>query len=194
MLTAYTNLLNRWTGTRPKRRLRQKEAIALVVSTFLMAIAVAGCAESPATRSPAASTIAPTAGPVVSTPTATPAKLATASAVPIGSRLPGSPVKGYQVSGYVMSGGDTTPADLLDAPRKYSYTVQTDDGLSETVTYTAYPPSPNPDLGKKIRLSFHAGGILIGDYVQARGSYDQDTKTLLVAEEGDYIETFAHKP
>jgi len=93
-----------------------------------------------------------------------------------------------------MSGGDTTPADLLDAPRKYSYLVQTDDGLSETVTYTAYPPSPNPDLGKKIRLSFHAGGILIGDYVQARGSYDQDTKTLLVAEEGDYIETLAHKP
>jgi hypothetical protein len=61
------------------------------------------------------------------------------------------------------------------------------------MTYTAYPPSPNP-VEKKIKLTFHAGGILIGDYVKARGTYDTETKTLMVAEEEDYIETFASKP
>jgi hypothetical protein len=97
------------------------------------------------------------------------------------------------ITGTILEGGDTSPPDLLDAPRIFSYTVQTDEGLSITLTYTAYPPSPNQEK-KKIKLSFHAGGILIGDYVRAQGTYDPETKTLVVAEEGDYIETFATKP
>jgi hypothetical protein len=33
-----------------------------------------------------------------------------------------------------------------------------------------------------------------GDYLIARGTYDQETKTLTVAAEGDFIETFKEKP
>lgn len=104
-----------------------------------------------------------------------------------------SPIQGYEISGTVQDGGDTTPPDLLDAPRKFVYTVRTEDGLIVTMTYTAYPPSPN-QVDKKIKLTFHAGAILIGDYVKARGIYDAQTRTLMITEEGDYIETFASKP
>lgn len=94
------------------------------------------------------------------------------------------------VSGYVVSGGDTTPQGLFDAPRKFVYKVKTDNGSSIDVTYTAYPPSPVGDQErKKIRLSFHAGSVLIGDYLQARGSFVKSSSVLTVADEGDYIET-----
>lgn len=99
------------------------------------------------------------------------------------------PVK-LTISGYVVSGGDTTPQGLLDAPRKFVYKVKTDNGSNLDVTYTAYPPSPVGDQErKKIRLSFHADSVLIGDYLQARGSFVKSTNVLTVANEGDYIET-----
>ncbi len=157
----------------PRRNLHwrsRKISLFTMVAFLLMAVNVTGCTGS----STASTTGSPTAS-----------LLATDEAV--------SPIKGYEISGIIMDGGDTTPPDLLDAPRKFSYTVQTDDGQSVIMKYTAYPPSPNP-LEKKIKLTFHAGEILIGDYVKARGTFDVETKTLVVAEEGDYIETFASKP
>ena len=94
------------------------------------------------------------------------------------------------ISGYIVSGGDTTPQGLFDAPRKFVYKVKTDNSSILDVTYTAYPPSPAGDQErKKIRLSFHAGSVLIGDYLQARGSFVKSTNVLTVADEGDYIET-----
>ncbi len=99
------------------------------------------------------------------------------------------PVK-LTISGYVVSGGDTTPQGLFDAPRKFIYKVKTDNGSNIDVTYTAYPPSPvGGQEMKKIRLSFHAGSVLIGDYLQARGSFVKSTNVLTVADEDDYIET-----
>jgi len=99
------------------------------------------------------------------------------------------PVK-LTISGYVVSGGDTTPQGLFDAPRKFVYKIKTDTGSIIDVTYTAYPPSPVGDQErKKIRLSFHAGSVLIGDYLQARGSFAKSANVLTVADEGDYIET-----
>lgn len=99
------------------------------------------------------------------------------------------------VSGYVISGGDLTPEGLFDAPRKFVYKVEMDNGSFVDVTYTAYPPSPFLDReGKKIRLNFHAGTLLIGDYLKAHGSYEPNTNTLIIAKEGDYIETYPEKP
>jgi hypothetical protein len=99
------------------------------------------------------------------------------------------------VSGYVIGGGDTTQEMLLDAPRIFVFEVRRDNGSIVKVTYTAYPPSPYGDKQrKKIRLNFHAGTVLIGDYLTAHGSYEQNTNMLVVAEEGDYIETFPTKP
>jgi hypothetical protein len=99
------------------------------------------------------------------------------------------------VSGYVVGGGDTTPGGLADAPRKFVYQVQQDDGSVVNVAYTAYPPGPTGDQArKKIRLDFHAGTIRTGDYLEARGRYDEDTNTVVVADEGDYIETYSQKP
>lgn len=96
------------------------------------------------------------------------------------------------VSGRVVEGRDTTPAGLLDTPRKFVYRINTDDDSFVYVTYTAYPPSPFDD--RKIRLSFNTGKIVIGNYLKARGRYDKSTSTLLVAEEDDYIETYPTKP
>ena len=99
------------------------------------------------------------------------------------------------VSGYVVGGGDTTPKGLSDAPRKFVYNVEKEDKSFIYVAYTAYPPSPVGGGEKnKIGLNFHAGMILTGDYLKARGSYDKDTNTLIVAAEGDYIETYPEKP
>lgn len=98
------------------------------------------------------------------------------------------------VSGYVISGGDTTPEGLFDTPRKFVYSVQKDDGTNINVQYTAYPPSPAGDRErKKIRLDFHAGTIKIGDYLKAHGTYDKENNLLLVANEGDYLETYSEK-
>lgn len=97
------------------------------------------------------------------------------------------------VSGIVIEGGDTTPADgPQDAPRVYVFKVQKDDGTFVNVSYTAYPPSPAADE-QKFNLELHDGVINTGDRMQARGMYDAETNTVIVAEEGDYIKTFPNK-
>lgn len=97
------------------------------------------------------------------------------------------------IEGYVVSGGDTTEEGLFDVPRKFLFQVRMADNSIVDVTYTAYPPSP-ADTEQKMRLSFHAGTILIGDYLKAHGNYDLNANTLLVSKDGDYIETYAKKP
>ena len=97
------------------------------------------------------------------------------------------------VSGWVVAGGEVSSKGPTDAPRKFRYEVKTEDGVSVNVTYTAYPPSPAASKSK-ITLKFHQGEILIGDYLVAQGTYTQTTHTLVVAEEGDFIETFPQKP
>lgn len=110
-----------------------------------------------------------------------------------------SPPKGLEsglqeIGGVVLGGGDTTAPGLMDAPRTFAFQVKTDNGEEITVTYTAYPPSPAGDSQPAVELSFYAGEILVGDYLSARGTYDQSAKTLTVANQGDYIKTFAEKP
>lgn len=99
------------------------------------------------------------------------------------------------ISGFVTDCIDTTPEGLLDAPRKIICTVETDEGSQVRVMYTAYPPSPVGDAQRgKVRLDFHAGSILAGDYLRAGGSFDEAMNTLIVSEEGHFIETFPDKP
>ncbi len=98
------------------------------------------------------------------------------------------------VSGYVIDGGDTTPEGLVDVPRIFKYRIEREDGSIIFITYTAYPPSPSGDESKKFRLKFHAGEIQIEDLLQARGIYDQQTNTLIITEEGHFIETYQQKP
>jgi hypothetical protein len=98
------------------------------------------------------------------------------------------------VSGYVIDGGDTTPEGLVDVPRIFKYRIEREDGSIIFITYTAFPPSPSGDESKKIRLKFHAGEIQIEDYLQARGIYDEQTNTIIIAEEGHFIETYPDKP
>jgi len=97
------------------------------------------------------------------------------------------------VSGWVVGGGDTSPEGLLDAPRVYLYQVEQQDGSIVNVSYRALPPGPG-NLVPEIRLAFHAGTILIGDYLVARGVFDPASLTLQVTEKGDYIETSPEKP
>jgi hypothetical protein len=122
--------------------------------------------------------------------------MTTAGCVPFPTSPAGNTTQNMDtISGYVISGGDLTPEGLLDAPRKFVYKVEMDNGSFVDVTYTAYPPGPVSEReGEKIRLNFHAGTILIGDYLKARGSYDPNTNTLIIAKEGDYIETYPEKP
>ena len=98
------------------------------------------------------------------------------------------------ISGRVTGGGDTTPEGLLDAPRRFVYQIETDDGSVVNLAYTAFPPSPFGDQQRhKIRLVLHGGRILLDHYIKARGSYDSRTNTLTVAQEGDFIETSPEK-
>ena len=95
-----------------------------------------------------------------------------------------------EISGRVIGGGDTTLAGLLDGRRKFEFQVQTAAGDIINLAYTAYPPSPFGDRQmEKIRLSFHEGTIQSGHLLKARGAYDEAANTLVVAEEGDFIET-----
>jgi hypothetical protein len=99
------------------------------------------------------------------------------------------------ISGTVVAGGDTTPEGLEDAPRTFVYSVETDEGSTIDVVYTAFLPSPAGDReAEEVTLTFHAGEIRIGDYLVARGTYLADSNQLIVGEAGDYIETFAEKP
>lgn len=97
------------------------------------------------------------------------------------------------VSGYVIDGGDTTPVGLVDVPRVFRYRIEREDGSIIYLTYTAFPPSPSGDAIDKYRLEFHAGEIQVEDYLQARGIYDEQTNTLIISEEGHYIETYPQK-
>jgi hypothetical protein len=98
-----------------------------------------------------------------------------------------------EVEGVVIAGGDQTEKGLMDAPRTFVYQVQLESGEQINLTYTAYPPSPT---GKRspILLKFFEGVINPGNYIRARGTYDAENKTLTVAVDGDFIETFADKP
>jgi len=99
-----------------------------------------------------------------------------------------------QIGGIVLGGGDTTPAGLMDAPRTFAYQIKTDNGEEISISYVAYPPSPAGDERPKVKLSFHAGEIQVGDYLVALGTYDKSNQTLTVGSQGDFIETFAEKP
>lgn len=98
-----------------------------------------------------------------------------------------------EIGGVVLGGGDQTPEGLLDAPRVFIYQVRLDSGEEIAVTYTAVPPSPG-GRRSNFTLAFNDGMINPGNYLKARGTYDQSTKTLTIANEGDFIQTFAQKP
>jgi hypothetical protein len=94
----------------------------------------------------------------------------------------------------VISGGDTTPRDgPLDAPRRFVYKIQKEDGAFINVSYIAYPPSPAGDK-VKIAVSYYDGEPKAGDYMKAYGTYDKGTNTVAVAAEGDFIKTYPLKP
>ena len=94
------------------------------------------------------------------------------------------------ITGRIIGGGDTTPEGVLDAPRRFVYQIETDDGSVLNLAYTAFPPSPFGDRQmRKITLVLKGGRISLGHYLKARGSYDSKTNTLTVAQEGDFIET-----
>ena len=94
-----------------------------------------------------------------------------------------------------MGGGDTTPEGMFDVPRRFVYRVETGDGTVLQLAYTAFPPSPAGDLQMdKIDLNFRQGQITEGIHVKARGRYESSTNTLVVVEDGDFIETLAEKP
>jgi hypothetical protein len=98
------------------------------------------------------------------------------------------------ITGRIVAGGDTTPKGLLDAPRRFVYQVEKDDGSVVNLAYTAFPPSPVADRqASKIKLAFHQGKISAGQYVKARGSYDSEKNTLTVSRESDFIETAEKK-
>ena len=99
-----------------------------------------------------------------------------------------------EVRGTVLGGWDTSPPGLMDAPRTFVYQVKLESGEEIQVQYTAYPPSPAADALPKVRIDLYTGEIQTGDYLKARGTYDSTTRTLLVAADGDYIETNEKKP
>jgi hypothetical protein len=100
------------------------------------------------------------------------------------------------VTGKVLSGGDTTAPDgPKDAPRVFAYRVQKADGTVVTVSYTAYPPSPVGDTARaKITLDFHGGEVRVGDIMEASGTLDPNTATIVIAAQGDYIKTYRPQP
>jgi len=99
-----------------------------------------------------------------------------------------------EVQGTVLGGGDTSPPGLMDAPRTFVYQVKLESGEEIQVQYTAYPPSPAADALPKVQIDLYAGEIRVGDYLTARGMYDSATRTLLVAADGDSIQTYEKKP
>lgn len=99
-----------------------------------------------------------------------------------------------EVSGLILSGGDQTPQGLLDAPRTFIYQVRLDSGEEINISYIAYPPSPVNESKPSPMLTLNDGEIKIGDYIIAKGLYDLATRTLTVALETDFIETYGKKP
>lgn len=97
------------------------------------------------------------------------------------------------VTGRVIGGGDATPEGLQDSPRQFVYEVETAADSVLEVAYTAYPPSPAAGR-RKIVIDLHGGTVQRGDYVEARGRYDEETGRLTVADSGDYFRTYPAAP
>jgi len=125
------------------------------------------------------------------------------------------------VKGTVISGGDTTPVDVpldtiqqrvppsisvscgdttledgpLDTPRTFVYLFQKSNGEYVNVSYTAYPPSPAGYASRaRISLSLYNGSIQTGDFLKAYGTYNKETNTVVLKDEGDFIKTYPLKP
>jgi hypothetical protein len=73
------------------------------------------------------------------------------------------------------------------------YSIRTDEGTDVKVSYTAFPPGPI-EHPRTFKLQLYAGTIRVGDYIKVCGTYDAASDTILVARQGDYIETYAEKP
>jgi hypothetical protein len=107
----------------------------------------------------------------------------------------GDYIRTYQKSstwrGTVISGGDTTPPDgPMDAPRRFVYKLQTEDGKIIEVVYTA-SPSPVGDANRaKIFFSLYDGQIKVGDLMKAQGVYDPAAGAVALGQEGDFIKTY----
>ena len=91
------------------------------------------------------------------------------------------------ITGIVISGGDQTPDGLLGGPREYHFRVELDHGEIIELSYTAFPPSPSMIEEPRPLLMFNSGALEPGDKINARGTYDSDTKTLTVEAEEDFI-------
>lgn len=155
--------------------------LLMLITAFLLVLVFAGgCAADPAIPT---AEVKPPSAPLQ--PSTIP------SIVPTSSQDAAGNLQRMTITGKVISGGDTTPAGLLDAPRKFVYIIQSDSGAQYQVTYTAYPPGPLPR--PKPALNFQSGSIEIGDILTATGVFDPQTKTLTVGENSDSIET-SRKP
>lgn len=99
-----------------------------------------------------------------------------------------------EVGGVILGGGDQTPEGLMDTPRVFIYQVRLDAGEEINVTYTAFPPGPAGQDLPSPKLVFNNGAVTKGEYLVAKGTYDPETKTLTVATETDFIETYSKKP
>jgi hypothetical protein len=99
------------------------------------------------------------------------------------------------VTGIVISGGDTTPSGgPVDVPRVFIYKILRDRGDYVNVSFTAYPPSlAGDEAGANITLDFYTGEVQVGDEMEACGTLDKETNTVVVAEPGDYIRTYRHQ-
>jgi hypothetical protein len=148
--------------------------LVVILLTLTLALVIIGCT-STASNSPSPNSPTPTSPAVSNTPTATNSSQA------------------VEVSGIVIEGGDTThPGGPLDTPRRFVYKIEKADHTFINIAYTAYPPSPVGDAARaKILLQFRGGSIQPSDILVARGTYDKDTNTVNVANQGDFIVTYA---
>jgi hypothetical protein len=73
------------------------------------------------------------------------------------------------------------------------YSIRTDEETDVKVSYTAIPPGPI-EHPRTFKLQLYAGTIRVGDYIKVCGTYDAASDTIIVARQGDYIETYAEKP
>jgi hypothetical protein len=155
---------------------RWGKTLFLLIASAIWLLSLGGCSAMIASTAQVADTAAPSQGASQTSPAGLPAA--------------SGPM---QISGLVLSGGDTTPKGLMDAPRKFAYEVQMENGQKVTLQYTAFPPSPARDRSA-IQLKFHAGQIQVGDYLVASGTYDAKTNTLVIQQKGDSVETYSKKP
>lgn len=94
------------------------------------------------------------------------------------------------VSGCIISYNNISKPEIMDVPDQHLYLVKTDYGSYLNIEYIAYPPSPLGETAReKITLDFINDTILIGNYIEAHGTYSNETNTLKVEYDGDYIIT-----